>query len=51
MQGCTYETFIRKSIVIKININLYKIKKKSQVNHTYLFKIKHTQYYLKITTI
>jgi hypothetical protein len=28
MQGCTYETFIRKSIVIKKNINLYKIKKK-----------------------
>jgi hypothetical protein len=51
MQGCTYETFIRKSIVIKKILICIKLKKKSQVNHTYLFKIKHTQYYLKITTI
>jgi len=32
MQNCTYKKSYKK-------INLYKIKKKSQINHIYLFKI------------
>jgi hypothetical protein len=38
MQGCTYEKFYMKIIILKKKFNLYKIKKKSQINYTYLFK-------------
>jgi len=39
MQGCTYEKFYMKIIIYKKNkFNLYKIKKKSQINYIYLFK-------------
>ena len=38
MQDCTYKKSYKK-INIKKKINLYKIKKKSQMNRIYLFKI------------
>jgi hypothetical protein len=37
MQGYTCEKSYKK-INIRKNINLYKIKKKSHMNHTYFFK-------------
>jgi hypothetical protein len=37
MQGCTYEKSYKK-INFKKKFNLYKIKKKTLMNHTYLFK-------------
>jgi hypothetical protein len=37
MQGCTYEKSYKK-INSKKKFNLYKIKKKPQMNHIYLFK-------------
>jgi hypothetical protein len=36
MQGCTYEISYKKINIKKIN--LYKIKKKLQINHIHLFK-------------
>ena len=38
MQGCIYEKSYKKINIKKNKFNLYKIKKKSQMNHTYPFK-------------
>jgi hypothetical protein len=37
MQGCTYEKSYT-TLILKKNLMYIKLRKKSQMNHTYLFK-------------
>jgi hypothetical protein len=45
MQGWSYKESYKKINVKKHKFNLYKIFKKLQMNHSYLFKTKHNQYH------
>ena len=47
MQGCTYEKSYKKINIKKNKFNLYKIKKKSQMNHTHSISFKNNHNLIK----